>query len=90
MDAESINRSITRLAHEILEHNNGPDNIILIGIITRGFRILTIFKINNAPPPNPNEAVIVDVTKLLKHRIKKLNKDKSPLFVNRLIRSDIN
>jgi len=36
MDAESINRSITRLAHEILEHNNGPDNIILIGIITRG------------------------------------------------------
>ena len=31
MDAESINRSIARLAHEILEHNNGPDNIILIG-----------------------------------------------------------
>ena len=58
--------------------------------MTKGFRILTIIKINNAPPPNPNEAVIVDVTKLLKHRIKKLNKDKSPLFVNRLIRSDIN
>ena len=36
MDAESINRSIARLAHEILEHNNGPDNLILIGIITRG------------------------------------------------------
>ena len=36
MDAESINRSITRLAHEILEHNRGPDNIILVGILTRG------------------------------------------------------
>lgn len=36
MDAESINRSITRVAHEILEHNRGPDNIILIGILTRG------------------------------------------------------
>ena len=36
MDAESINRSITRVAHEILEHNRGPDNIILVGILTRG------------------------------------------------------
>ena len=36
MDAESINRSITRVAHEILEHNRGPDNIILVGIFTRG------------------------------------------------------
>ena len=36
MDAESINRSITRVDHEILEHNRGPDNIILVGILTRG------------------------------------------------------
>ena len=36
MDAESINRSITRVAHEILEHNRGPDKIILVGILTRG------------------------------------------------------
>ena len=36
MDAESINRSIARVAHEILEHNRGPDNIILVGILTRG------------------------------------------------------
>ena len=36
MDAESINRSITRVAHEILEHNRGSDNIILVGILTRG------------------------------------------------------
>ena len=36
MDAESINRSITRVAHEILEHYRGPDNIILVGILTRG------------------------------------------------------
>ena len=36
MDAIAINRSITRISHEILERNNGPDNIVLIGIITRG------------------------------------------------------
>jgi len=36
MDATSIERSTTRIAHEILERNDGPQNIVLIGIITRG------------------------------------------------------
>ena len=43
MDAESINRSITRLAHEILEHNNGPDNIILIYLL----KISNVLRLNN-------------------------------------------
>lgn len=36
MDTTSIGRSITRIAHEILERNDGPQNLALIGIITRG------------------------------------------------------
>ena len=36
MDATSIGRSVTRITHEILERNDGPSNIALIGIITRG------------------------------------------------------
>ena len=36
MDPQSINRSITRLAHEILERNNGAQELMLIGILTRG------------------------------------------------------
>ena len=36
MDTVAINRSVTRLAHEILERNGGPDQIMLIGILTRG------------------------------------------------------
>lgn len=36
MDSTSVGRSVTRIAHEILERNNGPNNIALIGIITRG------------------------------------------------------
>jgi len=36
MDATSVGRSVTRIAHEILERNDGPQNIVLIGIITRG------------------------------------------------------
>jgi pyrimidine operon attenuation protein/uracil phosphoribosyltransferase len=32
MDAEGIERSLTRIAHEILERNKGTDNLIIIGI----------------------------------------------------------
>ena len=36
MDSQAINRSITRLGHEILERNNGAQELMLIGILTRG------------------------------------------------------
>ena len=36
MDTVAVNRSVTRLAHEVLERNGGPDQIMLIGILTRG------------------------------------------------------
>jgi len=36
LDEVAIQRTITRLAHEILERNKGADNIALVGIQTRG------------------------------------------------------
>ena len=36
LDAVALKRSITRLAHEIIESNNGPEDIVLVGIHTRG------------------------------------------------------
>jgi pyrimidine operon attenuation protein/uracil phosphoribosyltransferase len=36
MDESTIRRSLTRIAHEILERNKGVENLILIGIRTRG------------------------------------------------------
>lgn len=36
MDADEIERSITRIAHQILEANHGASNIALVGILTRG------------------------------------------------------
>ena len=36
MDSNSVSRSITRIYHEIIEKNDGAEDIILIGIITRG------------------------------------------------------
>src|SRR5699024_4663486 len=36
MDESAIQRTITRIAHEILEYNKGTDHLILLGIKTRG------------------------------------------------------
>ncbi|WP_347133079.1 bifunctional pyr operon transcriptional regulator/uracil phosphoribosyltransferase PyrR [Staphylococcus ureilyticus] len=36
MDEAAIQRTVTRIAHEILEYNKGTDELILLGIKTRG------------------------------------------------------
>jgi pyrimidine operon attenuation protein / uracil phosphoribosyltransferase len=36
LDAEEIRRALTRIAHEILERTHGGDEVILLGIPTRG------------------------------------------------------
>ncbi|MBI2447362.1 MAG: bifunctional pyr operon transcriptional regulator/uracil phosphoribosyltransferase, partial [Candidatus Omnitrophica bacterium] len=36
MDAQAIQRAITRISHEILERNKGIENLALVGIRTRG------------------------------------------------------
>ncbi len=36
LDKPSINRALTRIAHEILEKNKGGDDLVLVGIKTRG------------------------------------------------------
>ena len=36
MDAERMSRSLARIAHEILEHNRGVEELAFVGIRTRG------------------------------------------------------
>ena len=36
MDAGEIERSLTRIAHQILEKNKGAEHIAIVGIVTRG------------------------------------------------------
>jgi len=39
LDADRISRTLTRIAHEILERNRGVDELALVGIRTRGVPI---------------------------------------------------
>lgn len=36
MDAEKMDRALTRIAHEILERHHGVEDLVLVGIRTRG------------------------------------------------------
>ena len=36
LDQAGMNRALTRIAHEIIERNEGIDEVILVGIKTRG------------------------------------------------------
>ena len=39
MDEKAIGRAITRISHEIIERNKGIEDIVLVGIKTRGVPI---------------------------------------------------
>ena len=56
MSASEIERTLVRLAHEIIEKNNGIDNLVLVGIRRRGVPIAQrlgriIQRIENKPVP---------------------------------------
>lgn len=36
LDAQDIKRAVTRIAHEILERNRGANDLVLVGVHTRG------------------------------------------------------
>ncbi len=56
LDKEAMRRALTRIAHEIIEKNKGVENIVLVGIRTRGVplaeRLATLIqKFENTKPP---------------------------------------
>jgi pyrimidine operon attenuation protein/uracil phosphoribosyltransferase len=39
LDAQDVSRALTRIAHELLERNRGADDLVLLGIPTRGVHL---------------------------------------------------
>jgi pyrimidine operon attenuation protein / uracil phosphoribosyltransferase len=48
LDGDAVRRALTRIAHEILERNDGADGLVLVGVRTRGIplarRIASLIK----------------------------------------------
>ena len=36
MDADAMRRSLSRIAHEIVERNRGVDQVVVVGVISKG------------------------------------------------------
>jgi pyrimidine operon attenuation protein / uracil phosphoribosyltransferase len=63
MDSEGIRRALTRIAHEIVEKNKGVEDLVLVGIRTRGVPIaeriaVEIDQIEGRRPPTG----VLDIT----------------------------
>ena len=56
LDADAIRRAVTRIAHEIVERNHGVEDLLLVGIRTRGAHLAerlasAIAQIESRRPP---------------------------------------
>ena len=74
MDGERISRTLTRIAHEILERNRGGEDLALIGIRTRGVPLArrlaaTIRGINHIDVPTGALDITLYRDDLMRHAI---------------------
>ncbi|MCG8481982.1 MAG: bifunctional pyr operon transcriptional regulator/uracil phosphoribosyltransferase PyrR [Clostridia bacterium] len=88
MDDESIRRAITRISHEILERNKGTNDLVLVGIKTRGVPIARRIasKIEEFEGVSLDVGIL-DIT-LYRDDLEKV--DYNPIINNTILNSDIN
>jgi len=89
LNESAINRALTRIAHEIVERNKGVDNVVLVGIKTRGIPLAKrlqekIYNIEQIEVPMGE----LDIT-LYRDDVKKSSQAGEPELKQTNIKSDI-
>ena len=74
MDEERIKRTLTRIAHEISERNKGLNELVLIGIRTRGVHIAqriaqTLYEISGSETPTGALDITLYRDDLMRHAV---------------------
>lgn len=87
MDEAAIGRALTRIAHEIIEANKGADNLVLVGIETRGVPLAHILadKIKEIE----HKEVPVESINITFYRDDLEKKFEQPMMMERTLFSDI-
>lgn len=64
LDANDIERCLRRIAHEILESNEGSDNLLILGIPTRGIHLANRIAalLSQIEPSYDTPAGVLDIT----------------------------
>ncbi len=88
MDDQSIKRVITRISHEILEKNKGTEDLVIVGIKTRGVPIARRIaaKIKEFEKKELHVGIL-DIT-LYRDDLEKI--DYNPIVNNTILNTDIN
>ena len=88
LDGLALTRAIKRISHEIIEHNNGVEDLILVGIKTRGVPFAKLIQTNLLSLENVKVPVEeIDIT-LYRDDLTEINKD--PELKEDKINSDVN
>lgn len=75
LDELALTRTIKRISHEIIEHNNGVSDLILVGIKTRGVPFAKLIQANLLSLENVNVPVEeIDIT-LYRDDLTEINSD---------------
>lgn len=75
LDELALTRTIKRISHEIIEHNNGVSDLILVGIKTRGVPFAKLIQANLLSLENINVPVEeIDIT-LYRDDLTEINSD---------------
>ena len=55
MSADDVRRAVTRIAHEIVEHNHGVDKLVVVGLQTGGVPLAhrLVESLAQVDPENP-------------------------------------
>ena len=74
MDADRMSRTLTRIAHEIIERNRGVDRLAIVGIRTRGVFIAkrlakALQQITNEPVPTGALDITLYRDDLMRHAV---------------------
>jgi pyrimidine operon attenuation protein / uracil phosphoribosyltransferase len=74
MDADRMSRTLTRIAHEVVERNRGIENLALVGIRTRGVVLAkrlaqALQQITNAPVPTGALDITLYRDDLMRHQV---------------------
>ncbi len=88
LDQEAVRRAITRMAHEIIEKNKGVENLVLIGIRTRG--VILAERLKKAIETIENKVVLNGVLDITLYRDDLTMVGAKPLVRETLIDFDIN
>ena len=88
LDELGLSRAIKRISHEIIEHNNGVEDLILVGIKTRGVPFARLIQAHLLSLENVHVPVEeIDIT-LYRDDLSEINNDAK---LNKdLIKSDVN